>query len=329
MIKALSISIFLQIITLTLSGQNQERIYQDNNKKIIYHLTQGKINGNYTSYYKNGIKKAEGNFENNLRTGKWTVWDSLGNVKMIRIYSDPFTFERIIPKVPDDKPIKLLNIPRYKIKYNEEGYITYAYVKESDVSYHRRIWRFISPKENPILFEKDLLFRLLNKHILDSTIKAYSTKDDEFREVFMPKIDTTTVKVIGFKIKEDFFFDMNRVVSDTRVIGICPVVINQITNDTIDAYWVYHPQAREHLAQINIESNIIPEKIKSLDDLFFYRYFYGRIIKQSTVYDRYLKDYLTGEKLLKEAERIELYLIEQEHNIWINLTKSIFINQQH
>lgn len=325
MIKAIIILLVSFIVNPTVFGQSSKKIYEDTLIKSIYQTTQGRINGNYTSYYKNGIKKAEGNFENNLRIGKWTVWDTLGNVKMIRIYSDPFTFERIIPKVPDDKPIKLLNIPRYKIKYNEEGYITYAYVKESDVSYHKRIWRFISPKENPILFEKDLLFRLLNKHILDSTIKAYSTKDDEFREVFMPKIDTTTVKVIGFKIKEDFFFDMNRVVSDTRVIGICPVVINQITNDTIDAYWVYHPQAREHLAQINIESNIIPEKIKTLDDLFFYRYFYGRIIKKSNVYDRQPTYILEP----SNSEKIDIELIEKEHDIWINLTKSIFINQQH
>lgn len=325
MIKAIIILLVSFIVNPTVFGQSSKKIYEDTLIKSIYQTTQGRINGNYTSYYKNGIKKAEGNFENNLRIGKWTVWDTLGNVKMIRIYSDPFTFERIIPKVPDDKPIKLLNIPRYKIKYNEEGYITYAYVKESDVSYHRRIWRFISPKENPILFEKDLLFRLLNKHILDSTIKAYSTKDDEFREVFMPKIDTTTVKVIGFKIKEDFFFDMNRVVSDTRVIGICPVVINQITNDTIDAYWVYHPQAREHLAQINIESNSIPEKIKTLDDLFFYRYFYGRIIKKSNVYDRQPTYILEP----SNSEKIDIELIEKEHDIWINLTKSIFINQQH
>lgn len=325
MIKAIIILLVSFIVNPTVFGQSSKKIYEDTLIKSIYQTTQGRINGNYTSYYKNGIKKAEGNFENNLRIGKWTVWDTLGNVKMIRIYSDPFTFERIIPKVPDDKPIKLLNIPRYKIKYNEEGYITYAYVKESDVSYHKRIWRFISPKENPILFEKDLLFRLLNKHILDSTIKAYSTKDDEFREVFMPKIDTTTVKVIGFKIKEDFFFDMNRVVSDTRVIGICPVVINQITNDTIDAYWVYHPQAREHLAQINIESNSIPEKIKTLDDLFFYRYFYGRIIKKSNVYDRQPTYILEP----SNSEKIDIELIEKEHDIWINLTKSIFINQQH
>lgn len=325
MIKAIIILLVSFIVNPTVFGQSSKKIYEDTLIKSIYQTTQGRINGNYTSYYKNGIKKAEGNFENNLRIGKWTVWDTLGNVKMIRIYSDPFTFERIIPKVPDDKPIELLNIPRYKIKYNEEGYIIYAYVKESDVSYHKRIWRFISPKENPILFEKDLLFRLLNKHILDSTIKAYSTKDDEFREVFMPKIDTTTVKVIGFKIKEDFFFDMNRVVSDTRVIGICPVVINQITNDTIDAYWVYHPQAREHLAQINIESNIIPEKIKTLDDLFFYRYFYGRIIKKSNVYDRQPTYILEP----SNSEKIDIELIEKEHDIWINLTKSIFINQQH
>lgn len=321
MIKTIVILLFSFLVSQTICGQSQEKTFEDDEVKSIYHLTQDRFNGNYTSYYKNGTKKSEGSFENNLRIGKWTVWDTLGNIRMERVYSDPFTFERTIPKVPDDKPIQLLNIPRYKIKYNEDGYITYAYVKESDVHYHRRIWRYISPKENPILFEKDFLFKLLNKHISDSTIKAYSTKDDDFTGPFIPKIDTSAVKVIGFKLKEDFFFDMNRVVSETRIMGICPVVVNPVTKDTIDAYWVYFPETRKYLAQANIQSDSIPKKIKSLDDLFFNRYFYGRIIKKSNVYDRYIKDYLTGDKLLKEAERIELYLIETEHNIWINLTK--------
>ena len=325
MTKAIIILLFSFMVNQTICGQNQEKTFEDDEVKSIYHLTQGRFNGNYISYYKNGIKKAEGNFGHNLRIGKWTVWDSLGNVKMIRIYSDPFTFERIIPKVPNDKPIQLLNIPRYKIKYNKNGYITYAYVKESDVHYHRRIWRYISPKENPILFDKNLLFSELNQLVLDSTIKVYSTKDDEFTKAFSPNIKTLSVEVIGFKIKEDFFFDINRVVSETRIMGICPVIINKETKDTLDAYWVYYPEARKYLAKVNIKSDSIPEKIKTLDDLFFYRYFYGKFIKKSNVYDRQPIYFLEP----SNSERIDIELIEKEHDIWINLTKSIFINKQH
>ncbi|MCB0410269.1 MAG: hypothetical protein KDD29_08620 [Flavobacteriales bacterium] len=319
--KSIFILLFSIFISQFICAQNEERNYDDNDITINYHLNQGRINGLYTSYYKNGIKKAQGNFENNLRIGRWIVWDSLGNKRMERIYTDPFTFKRIIPEIPKEKPIQLLNIPRYKIQYNKDGYISNFHLKESDVHYYKRVWRYITKQYNPILFEKNLLFKTLNQHISDSTIKVYSAKNDEFTEVITPEIDTSKIEVIGFKIKEDFFFDMNRVVSETRIIGVCPVVINHETNDTIDTYWVYYPAARKYLAQVSIQNKSTPEKIKTLDDLFFYRFFSGKIIKISNVYDRYIKDYLKKEKQEKEAEKFELFLIEREHNIWISLTK--------
>ncbi|NQX97378.1 MAG: hypothetical protein HRT73_05795, partial [Flavobacteriales bacterium] len=309
--------LILFFTSLTIYSQNEEKLYEDKKIKSIYHQTQGRFNGNYISYYRNGKKKAEGIFENNLRIGKWTVWDSIGNVRMVRVYSDPFTFERLTPKVPNDKPIQLLNIPRYNIQYNTESFITYAYVKESDVYYHKRIWRFISPENNSILFEEKKLFKLLNHQILDSNIKAYDPSDDEFTKEFIPIINTPTIKLIGFKIKEDFFFDMNRVISETRIMGVCPVVINLDTKDTIDFYWVYYPWVRKYLSQNKIEEKSIPTKIKTLDDLFFYRFFCGEIYKESHVYDRGLPDHLNSEK----SERVEINLIEKEHDIWINLTK--------
>jgi hypothetical protein len=318
MIKSLTI-LFICIIIFNIGySQNQEKIYEDKKVKSIYHRIQGRINGKYVSYYKNGQKKAEGTFENNLRMGLWTVWDSTGVIRMQRDYSDPFTFKRLIPKVPSDKPIQLLNIPRYKIEYNEERFITYANVKEAYVLYHKRIWRTPYPQENPILYENNCLLKLLNKHILDSNIKAYTTKDDEFRKEFMPKNLNSLFTVIGFKIKEDFFFDMNRIVSETRIIGICPVVVNKQTNDTINLYWVYYPEIRKYLAQEKIQRDSIPSKIKTLDDLFFYRYFYGEIYKESNIYDRLLAYFPNP----KESERVEIMLIEKEHDIWISLTNS-------
>ena len=313
---------FLFLFSLSVSAQETIKTFEGEKINSTFSVVDGRFNGNYTSFYKDGTKRAEGTFENNMRIGVWTVWDSTGNMRMQRNYSDQFTFKRIIPEVPSDKPIQLLNIPRYKIEYNQEGFIPYAYVKEANVSYHKRIWRFISPKENPLLFKNNRLFKLFNKHILDSTIKAYSPIDDEFRKEFIPQINTSNLEVIGFKIKEDFFFDMNRIVSEKRIIGICPVVINKETKDTIDIYWVYFPEIRKYLAQEKIQEKNLPSKIKTFDDLFFYRYFYGIIHKESNVYDRFLTDYLYGEELMKKAESIEFLLIEIEHDIWIGLTKT-------
>lgn len=321
MIRVRLILIFCLLISLTVSGQEKKKTHKGREITSYYSLVEGRFNGVYTSFYKNGNKRAEGSFDNNLRIGKWTVWDSLGTIRMQRDYSDQFTFKRLIPEVPNDKPIQLLNVPQYRIEYNREGFITYAYVKEAWVHWHKRIWRHILPENNPILFKENRLFKLFNKHILDSAITAYSPVDDEFRKEFVPKIDTSNLKVIAFKIKEDFFFDMNRVVSESRIIGVCPVAININTNDTVDLYWVYHPEIRKFLAQEKIQNDSLPVKIKTLDDLFFYRYFYGMISKESNVYDRTIKEYLTGEELIQEAERIEFSMIEKEHDIWISLSK--------
>jgi Gliding motility associated protein GldN len=310
--------ILLFLLFISLAVFSQEKKYEDGSVKSVYQEAEGRFNGKYVSYYKDGQKKAEGIFENNLRSGKWTVWDSTGTIRMQRDYSDPYTFKRLIPEIPSDKPIQLLNIPRYKIEYNKEGFITNAYVKEAFVLYHKRIWRTLSPENNTILYENNRLLKLFHKHISDSTIKAYTPDNDEFTKEFMPESLNNSYDVIGFKIKEDFFFDMNRLVSETRIIGICPIVINNQTNDTINLYWVYYPEIRKYLAQEKVQKEDIPSKIKNLDDLFFYRYFYGEIYKESNIYDKRLTDFPNP----KESERIEIKLIEKEHDIWISLTKS-------
>lgn len=316
MIKAtliLSIVLFsFQIIF----GQDTVHTYEDENIKCTYHLTQGRFNGNYTSYYKNGVKKSEGNFDNNLRTGKWSVWDSLGNLRMVRDYSDQFTFELIEPKVPDDKLIQLLNVPRYKIEYNSDGYIKYVYVEERDVYYSKRMWRYLSAENNPILFDNQRLFRIIHKQILDSNLSIYSC--DRFREEINIEIDTNSFDIIGFKLEDDFFYNLDLNCSETRTIGISPVAVSKVKNDTIDLFWVYLPYLRKYLAQEMINNYTVPEKIKSLDDLFFFRYFNAPIYYVANVWDRSKIVPL----VFNESEKKEISLIETEHDLWKSLTSN-------
>lgn len=286
-----------------------------------YETTNGRLDGTYVSYYTNGQKKAEGLFENNYRTGKWTVWDTTGLIRMQRNYTNPFNFTRSIPKVPSDAPIKLLNVSPYQLEYNQKGFINYFPLQERAVLWSKRIWRELKPNENPILFNQQKLFSLIQQQLIAQTLKAYSSKDDEFREELKQSIDTNNYQVISFKLKEDTFFDSDRLVSESRIIGICPVALNKQTKDTVDLYWIYFPELRTALAKQKLQSNELPAKIKTLDDLFFYRYFYGAIYKESNVYDRAISAYVSGTELEKEAERIELGLIEYEHDIWIGLAE--------
>ena len=312
--------ILLSIIFLSFNESKKEKyIYEDENIKCSYETMQGRLDGQYVSYYKNGKKKSEGKFENNYRIGKWTVWDSIGSIRMQRNYSNPFTFKQIIPKVSNDEPIKLLNVPIYNLQYNKDGFIEYFYLKERMVVWAKRIWRYVTPKENPILFKRENLFSFLTKNIQSKNITPYGTEDDEFRKELTTPLDTSNYKIIAFKIKEDCFFDNERLVSESRIIGICPVAIEK--EDTLDLYWIYFPELRKFLAQEKIQRTKLPLNVKTLDDLFFFRYFYGQIYKESNIYDRTISSYKTGKGIDKEAERIEISIIESEHDIWISFTK--------
>jgi hypothetical protein len=297
--------------------QNQKHLYEDDSIKCAYETKQGRLDGLYSSYYKTGQKKAEGKFENNYRIGKWTVWDSTGRIRMQRSYSDPFTFKRLIPKVATNNAIDLLGAPEYSIKYNNDGFIEYFYLRERAVVWAKRIWRFATPKNNPLIFDEYKLFSILNKNIT-----PYQNIDTELKSELLPtNIDTSSVRLIGYKIDEDFFFDNERLVSETRIIAICPVVVNRNTKDTIDLYWINYHDIRKYLAQEKINQVGLPTKIKTLDDLFFYRYFYGQIYKEANIYDKPIATYKKENEVDKEAERIELNLIESEHDIWIRFTK--------
>jgi hypothetical protein len=318
-------TLFILLLFVFLSfagGDKVEHSFDAKNLKCTYETSQGRIDGNYVSYYKNGNKKAKGKYENNYRSGKWSVWDSTGRLRMQRDYSDPFTFKRSFPEAPKDKVVELLYVPQYTIAYNKNGFIDYYVLKERAIVMSKRIWRFVKPNENAALFEKNRFFSVLNKNIFNKNITPYKTTDDEFKnELPLKGIDTSSIQVIGYKIKEDFFFDNDRLVSESRISGICPVVVNNVKHDTLDLYWVYFPQIRKYLAKEKVLTSDHPSKIKTLDDLFFYRYFYAQIYKESNVNDRPIAKYKSGKEIEKEAERIEISLIESEQDIWLSFTE--------
>lgn len=318
--KKLSILIISILILSFTYTNNTSRIYEDAYLKCNYVTYNEMLNGNYISYYKNGQKKSEGTFENNYRKGKWTVWDSTGRLRMQRVYSDPFTFKQVIPKVSTDAPIKLFNVSPYKLKYNVHNYIDYFYLEERSIMWVKRLWRQIEIKNNPTLFSKEVK-NAINESLISKKDSILLFQEDEFLKISDNNFDSSKYNIIAYKIKEDCFFDNDRMVSESRIIGICPVI--QEKNDTVakELGWIYFPQLRKEFAKISLTNAIIPSKIKTLDDLFFFRYFYGQIYKESNVYDRPISTYASGKELEKEAERIELSLIESEHDIWIGFTE--------
>ena len=83
-------------------------------------------------------------------------------------------------------------------------------------------------------------YRTMNKQVLQKVISIWSS-DEPGDKPSNPIIDTTHLKIIGYKIKEDMFIDNTRMVSESRIISLCPVGVNSQTKDTTDLYWIYFP----------------------------------------------------------------------------------------
>ena len=148
--------------------------------------------------------------------------------------------------------------------------------------------------------------------------------DPEDAKTFKTNIvpfNRNTVK--KWRLKEEWFFDKQRSVMDVRILGLAPMVedVNEVTNEKTGAYkelfWVYFPEARNYL--INAEVfNLVKNDAerRTYDDIFMKRMFASTIVKESTVYDRNVSDFMVGLDALLEAERIKEELFNFEHDLW-------------
>lgn len=280
--------------------------YENNEIKCIYETTDGRMEGAYVSYYKNGQKKAEGSFLNNYRTGTWKVCDIDGNLKAERTYENPLSIKRIIPAstTKDPDPVQ------FPLVYNKDGYIEMFHPEEDFIVWTKKIWRFIPAENNDELFKDGRLFNILQMNIADKKLSAYSVIDDEFStEISDTVISPLDNHIIGYRLKEIDYYDTQRQVCESRIIGICPMLTGNGKNDTIAAYWIYYPAVRKILAQEKVTDPDIPANIITLDDLFFFRYFSSVIEKENCPSVDYCK---------VNSEKVQIFIIETEHDIWVN-----------
>lgn len=311
-LATLLFSTFLALGISALKAQ-ETKTFSTDDFSVKYTVENGKIDGEYQSFYANGKKKAEGEFENNYRTGTWSIWDADGNKILDRTYSSPLTAQPLQP-ASDATDAQ----SAYQISYNSEGYIEDFQVEESSIVWSKRIWRTLETENNAVLFQDQLFFSLLSNLITNSKINTYSNKTGLLQDkIELDASDLEKAQVVRYKIKESWFFDSEREVMESRIIGICPVV--EIDGESKDLCWLYFPELRPFLADVSVAKKATPEHIKTLDDVFFYRFFSSTIYKEVNVYDRELADYVEEDQLEQEAEKIELELIELEHSTWLEI----------
>ena len=303
-----------------------------------YIVNKGRLSGAYSSKYSNGNSKATGQLINGFKYGEWKLYDSTGTLVLHRLYNAPFQFRQIFPEQAEAEPA-------YNLQYNDAGYIPYFEFEQKNIKWSKRVWRNIEETDNEELFKKDRLFKLFCDLADKNSIQLYSAQNDEFTDELEYKQEKfKSISPIRYQIKEDVFFDTDRMEMETRIIGICPVAaingkdqelfwvylsdirehlakpVAAINGKDQELFWVYLSDIREHLAKHDIKSDFW-ERIKTFDDLFFFRDFASSIYKESNHNGKPIEAYKQSDEIALEAERIEMAIINKEIDLLLSLAR--------
>jgi len=253
--------------------------------------------------------------------------------------------------------LKVLDKPWVKENTPTRRVIPYTHVREQDVMWHRRIWREIDLREkinHPLYYpttkidDRKSLFDVIKDSVLAGELSSYEQSDDEFKIKLTPSeamakmgdtisvlvedpetfelVETNTyqeissVDVVKYHIKEDWFFDRERSIMDVRIMGIAPLVSVLDENGQFKGlkslFWIYFPEARYVFANYDVFNRQNDAERRTFEDIFWKRMFNSYIIKRSNVYDRMLIDYKMGIDRLLEAEQVKEEIFNMEHDVW-------------
>ncbi len=164
-----------------------------------------------------------------------------------------------------------------------------------------------------LLTPKEVNFALSNTQFVET--------ENEFGETVITEVTTGIglEEIFRFKIKEEVFFDNERGVMETRILGIAPLIPDLNSGNEggyKEAFWIYFPEARKVFAKMlsyNLHNDVMA---LTYDELFTKRKFHSYIVKVSNVYERSLDRYNSPMDALLKAEDIENYILNQELDLW-------------
>ncbi len=238
---------------------------------------------------------------------------------------------------------------------DESPILEYDQPRESDVVWERKLWRVIDVREKMnTTFRSPLkpFFSILREMAENGDVAVF--QDEFFREPLtieeidkeLNRIDTTTIfdydtyeekvevvrneinweDIKQYRMKEVWYFDKEASVMKCRILGISPI-LDEIDADTGELkysrplFWIYYPEAREHLGKFRVENDGNDISPMTWYDLFEMRYFASYIMKSSNTLDLRLQDKFYGYERagidrLMESDKIKAELFNFEHDLW-------------
>lgn len=242
-----------------------------------------------------------------------------------------------------------------KTTTKEKDVVPYDYIREADVFWSKRIWRTIDVREKmnlPFKYPQQPLSTIIHTAAKNGELTVYDNAvidGDQFKQVLSvedvkklgSRVDTVMqvnpvtleeeqviqknefdpLKVVKYKLKEDWFFDEETSTFQVRVIGIAPVMEDYDASGNyrgdMTMYWIYYPDLRPILAKYEVFNPKNDAVRLSWDDLFEARLFESFIYKESNVHDRNIQEYATGIDALLESDRVKYEtLFNFEHDLW-------------
>lgn len=128
-----------------------------------------------------------------------------------------------------------------------------------------------------------------------------------------------------FMVVEDWIFDYERGVMEPRIIAIAPIYRKVIPNTNIDLgeqplYWIKMDELRPYIAQQEMFTTENKAARLTFDDFFQYRLFDSYVVKETNVFDYYIRDFDEfrddGVSALLKSEEIDNNFFLFEHDLW-------------
>ncbi len=143
--------------------------------------------------------------------------------------------------------------------------------------------------------------------------------DENGNEKIVKSIKADTLnsdKILGFVIKEDWFFNRFSVFMEKKIIGFAPVVFDSKTQKNKELYWVYYPECCDLLSSYQTINPKGGKEFFTFRDAFEQRSFASYVLKESNVHNRDKPENSKGLEVDNENRKNKEKFESDEEDLW-------------